>query len=75
MKGKIKYVEKGWGEDSDFHTVGIKNVSKIIESKKPTKFNADGITEEIIVYQVFIEENVICEYESNSGLTIGYFED
>lgn len=72
MEQKILSIEKGWGEGSSYYKVGSSGVTKIEEKFKTIEYNKGEISKEMVVYQVFKCELMICEIESNSGLTIGY---
>ena len=72
MEQEILSIEKGWGADSSYYRVGSCGVTKIKENCKPIEYAEGGISKELVVYQVFTGELMICEIEANSGLTIGY---
>jgi len=74
MDSKIKAISKGFGEGEIYYTVGCgSKVTKITQGLKPIEYNAEnGITTEIVVYNVFEGDKQICEIESNASIILYY---
>jgi len=72
MSKIIDSIEKGYGDDSIYFKVGNSGVTKIEEGLKPVEFDGNGITKELLIYNVFVGDKIVSEIESNSGLCVSF---
>lgn len=74
MENIIKYIEKGWGDNSTFYTTsGIKGnnyvVEEIVESFKQTSAHGDGFT----VYRGYKNGKLVFEMGASADITVTYY--
>jgi len=67
----ITAIEKGSGQGATYYKLND-TITEIRRFKKPIEFNADGITKEIEAYRVYSKSGIVCEIESNSGITLWF---
>ncbi len=72
MSKKITAIKKGYGADSIYYTVGLLQVTKIVEGLKVVEYVNGAASKEVIVYNVFVGEESICELEANCGICLYY---
>lgn len=72
-KPQILSIDKGCGGDSEYYKVGNNGVTEIKKSIKPIEYAEGEISKEVVVYQVYCGDLIMCEIEANSCLSISYY--